>query len=201
MKKLVFLLVFAAAASYTFGQSVLGTPHDFGNGTNSAFNASPWGQDHCFVCHQAHNNVNAGGDLLWNQTVSTETFTMYSNPSTIDGAIDAAPSGVSLLCLSCHDNATGLGSTATNLVGHYPTTTADVGTDLSNDHPIGIVYDHTVDLGLTDPAGHTNVALFFDGTDDKVECASCHNAHDNTNTYFLRATNDGSALCLECHSK
>jgi predicted CXXCH cytochrome family protein len=198
MKKLIFLLVFAAASAYSFGQSIVGTPHDFSSAT---FNGSAWANDACFVCHQSHNNVNAPADLLWNQTISTEAFTMYSNPATLDGTVDPAPSGVSLLCLSCHDDATALGNSATALSAHYPTTTADVGVDLTNDHPIGIVYDHTVDLALTDPAGHANVQLFNDGTNDKVECASCHNAHDNTNTYFLRVANNNSDLCLECHVK
>ena len=55
------------------------------------------------------------------------------------------------------------------------------------------------DGGLVDPAGSTAVSdLLFAGT---VQCASCHNAHDNTNTSFLVASNDASALCLTCHLK
>ena len=33
-----------------------------------------------------------------------------------------------------------------------------------------------------------------------VECASCHDPHSN-NTTFLRISNDGSAVCLACHTK
>ncbi|MBT8148044.1 MAG: cytochrome c3 family protein, partial [Gammaproteobacteria bacterium] len=33
-----------------------------------------------------------------------------------------------------------------------------------------------------------------------VECASCHDPH-TTNATFLRTSNDGSAVCLACHSK
>lgn len=33
-----------------------------------------------------------------------------------------------------------------------------------------------------------------------VECASCHDPH-TTNPTFLRTSNDGSAVCLACHSK
>lgn len=33
-----------------------------------------------------------------------------------------------------------------------------------------------------------------------VECASCHDPH-TTNATFLRTSNDGSAVCLSCHSK
>jgi predicted CXXCH cytochrome family protein len=54
----------------------------------------------CVYCHAPH-----GGDAsapLWNRTMTTASFTMYSS-STIDTTIPNAPSGVSLACLSCHD--------------------------------------------------------------------------------------------------
>ena len=188
---LTMLIVFAFANT-SFGQ-IDGTAHDFGL---SGFNASSFTDDMCYVCHEAHNNVNDPTELLWNQTITTETFTMYSNPATIDGAIDAQPSGTSKLCLSCHDDATAMGTGGIISV-EYGGTTADLGTDLTNDHPIGIVYDEVADAGLNDPATHTNVVLFA----TKVECASCHNAHDDSNGSFLRVTNNVSQLCLECHNK
>ena len=33
------------------------------------------------------------------------------------------------------------------------------------------------------------------------ECSSCHAVHDNSYSPFLRATNEGSTLCLGCHKK
>jgi predicted CXXCH cytochrome family protein len=75
-----------------------------------------------------------------------------------------------------------------------------------DDHPVNFTYDAalaTADGGLLTPvsssyvdAGHT-VKLFG----GKVQCASCHNAHDNTNVPFLTRTNSGSQLCLSCHRK
>ncbi|HSC36610.1 MAG TPA: cytochrome c3 family protein, partial [Chitinophagaceae bacterium] len=35
----------------------------------------------------------------------------------------------------------------------------------------------------------------------KMQCTSCHDAHDNTNSKFLVATTQGSALCYSCHDK
>jgi len=32
-----------------------------------------------------------------------------------------------------------------------------------------------------------------------VQCGSCHNVHNNTNTPFLRISNVNSALCTTCH--
>ena len=34
-----------------------------------------------------------------------------------------------------------------------------------------------------------------------VECASCHDPHQDANPTFLRIDNDGSAVCLACHTK
>ncbi|HXD43391.1 MAG TPA: cytochrome c3 family protein [Ramlibacter sp.] len=34
-----------------------------------------------------------------------------------------------------------------------------------------------------------------------VECASCHDPHNSTNSTFLRISNAGSAVCLSCHVK
>lgn len=34
-----------------------------------------------------------------------------------------------------------------------------------------------------------------------IECSSCHDPHVATTSLFLRVSNDGSRLCLTCHSK
>lgn len=76
------------------------------------------------------------------------------------------------------------------------------GTDLSNDHPIGVPY-----RGLTagtDYAGGTTTSGGFE-----VECASCHDPHGVPSGgagsafigTFLRIANAESALCLTCHTK
>ena len=35
----------------------------------------------------------------------------------------------------------------------------------------------------------------------KVQCATCHDAHDNTASPFLVKANTNSDLCLTCHDK
>jgi len=40
--------------------------------------------------------------------------------------------------------------------------------------------------------------VLFAGT---MECASCHDVHDNGIAPFLRLSNDASAMCLTCHNK
>jgi predicted CXXCH cytochrome family protein len=89
-----------------------------------------------------------------------------------------------------------------------------LGTDLRNDHPITIVYETAraatpiefvtqaisgtkVTVGTTSP-----LPLFGTSTATAtVECASCHDPHNNSRGLFLRKSNAGSALCLTCHIK
>jgi predicted CXXCH cytochrome family protein len=89
-----------------------------------------------------------------------------------------------------------------------------LGTDLRNDHPVAIVYDDAqsatpsefvaptvvggkIAVGTVDPVPLFGTSL----ADARVECASCHNAHNNTLGNFLRKANTGSAICLTCHIK
>lgn len=93
-----------------------------------------------------------------------------------------------------------------------------LGTDLRNDHPITIIYETARALTPTEfvpvtitgtkitvVGGGTNplpLPLYGSSTADAtVECASCHNPHNNANGMFLRKSNAGSALCLTCHIK
>ena len=131
---------------------------------------------------------------------------MYTSP-TIDGTIDATPSGVSLLCLSCHDGTVALdafggggGGETIGVAYGYAN-----GTDLSNDHPISITYAGDGDLAASTAAsgvtGGTTIDadMLFAG---KVECASCHDVHNAFNVaLLLKKSNANSALCLTCHTK
>lgn len=74
------------------------------------------------------------------------------------------------------------------------------GPDLRNDHPISMPYPTANTNFFTPPdavKGWGDVKLF----NGKVECPTCHNPHDPDFVPFLRASNDGSALCLRCHNK
>lgn len=100
-----------------------------------------------------------------------------------------------------------------------------LGTDMSNDHPIGMTYcgkqttvgtcDGNNATAFVSPAlvGASPIKLFsrtgrkqdnsltggnLNGT---VECASCHNPHGTGNQAFLRVPRTGSAICLACHVK
>jgi len=251
MKRLARCLVAVLAAATAVGagldaahaQGILGTKHNLspsGPGPVKATTQTDTGgqanTEVCVYCHTPHGADTTVAAPLWNRAVNTtaNAYTMYSSP-TLDGTIDAQPTGVSLACLSCHDGTIAFdalrnlpgsggfsGSPATD--GTRTSWTfagtpdkkmpaggiTNLGTDLSNDHPISIDYASAKSPSATDgtnsnvgfyqPTGDTfgNGVRLYSG---KVQCASCHDPHrSNTNT-FLRVANDGSALCLTCHKK
>lgn len=181
------------------GATISGTSHDLSAMTNSA------GQI-CVTCHTPHNAQAAQLVPLWNHAATAATFTLYSS-STLK-AVPGQPSNQSKACLSCHDGTVALDSFGgkTPAGGGLMTGEDKLGTDLSDDHPVSFTYDAalaTANGGLVTPASAASVdsakvVPLFGG---KLECASCHNPHDNTNTHFLRKANAGSALCLTCHNK
>jgi predicted CXXCH cytochrome family protein len=202
MKKLGFVLLFLSFVGMGFGQ-ITGSAHDF---SGAAWNATT---ELCIVCHTPHNaNLTVTTAPLWNHSVTAvAAYTLYSS-STLN-AVPGQPGNESRLCLSCHDGTVALENfggftTGTNMIAG----SANVGTALNNDHPISFVYDAalaTADGGLYNPAtalsglgGTINADMLFTG---RMECASCHDVHDDIHGMFLRVDNTGSALCLTCHDK
>lgn len=199
--KLLFsLLLSAAICSTGFGQ-ISGSAHDFSLETWSGGNI-------CIACHTPHNGDQSVPEApLWNHELTVATFTLYTG-STMD-ATTGAPSGESMLCLSCHDGTVALDSYGGAAGGTSMTGSANLGTDLGNDHPISFTYNTalaTTDGDLFDPStattallGTIDADLLFGG---QVQCASCHDVHNaDGNDFLLRIDNAGSALCLTCHDK
>ena len=228
MKRILVLAAFLLLVSGTaMAQNVVGSAHDLSSaGPGATTNVTRV----CVFCHTPHQAAAAAGqDPLWNHTLSgTADYGVYASdtmnavPTNIGGAA-AGSATTSNLCMSCHDGTVSVASvwnapneapindnpanitiTAGGNVtgGGLMTGNPNVGTDLTDDHPINFTYDtalSTADGGLKDPASVPAVSdLLFGGT---VQCASCHNAHDATNGAFLVADNTGSALCITCHSK
>ena len=222
MKKvLVICLAVLVGAVMANAQTVVGTPHDLSaTGPGATTNV----QRVCVFCHTPHQATAAGGqDPLWNHTLSsTASYGVYASatlnatPTDIGGATPGS-AAVSNLCMSCHDGTVSVASmyNPPNEVSSVTLTaggnvnsagmitgTPDLGTDLSDDHPINFTYDTalaTADGGLNDPATTPAVAALLIG--GEVQCSSCHDPHDNTNEPFLVMSNTGSALCTTCHIK
>lgn len=193
-----------------FALSIAGSNHDL-----STTNTDPAAGLHldgiCIYCHSPHNALTGMAAPLWNRTTYTATYTMYTS-DTINMTIQSKPDAYSAACLSCHDGVQALDSLINTPYGYVDSATAgtdafiswgEVGTNLSNDHPISVVYDTTADTAFYDINTVETAGLpLFTGTGvNQVECATCHMVHDDVNGYFLRLPNTASALCLTCHIK
>lgn len=186
----------------------------------------------CGFCHIPHGgNTSVAGLPLWARSTPTGPYTVYgasgagSNGTTLSGTtVNATPGTFSLTCLSCHDGTISLGtivkngvSTTYNMTGNVDAngklvddsnTTAYnplIGTDLTNDHPVGLQYRGTAATyaGLINAVNGVvaNKYPLYGASTDQLECASCHDPHrEDTNgqTKFLRGAN--ATLCQDCHA-
>lgn len=153
---------------------VRGTKHNLsitGPGTVKATSESQV----CVFCHTPH-GATQGVKPIWNRSLGTTTYTPYASSSldaaAIQGSLDQ-PGGGSKLCLSCHDGTVAIGSvnvldgqgspTQTGTVSIAMSGTAangtmppgagtstgftrNLGTDLTNDHPISVSYTNALAL-------------------------------------------------------
>ncbi len=205
-KLIIALPVLFLMAQAGFGQTIVGSAHDF---STQSWNTSG---EICICCHTPHNaDLTVQDAPLWNHQVTTSTFQLYASPTFNGAGTIGQPSGNSKLCLSCHDGTVALENYGTTTNGtHFISGGNNIGSDLRNDHPISFVYDASLanaDPGLWDPTTH--LSGIGSGTiqqtmlfNNKLECASCHDVHNSTGiTSLLLKSNAASALCLTCHNK
>jgi predicted CXXCH cytochrome family protein len=228
--------------------SIAGSKHDFSTATWSD-------QAICKPCHTPHNAI--AQDItarLWAHTLSTQA-TYIGHGSTLkstdggttleaQGTLNATTDldGATRLCLSCHDGTVALdsfmGRNATTSDGvvmggdaNHGSVEANLGTDLSNDHPVGLTtlykdstiggynnpYSSAVAAGLKfvispTPVSATDLPKVPLGTNGQplytnypaVSCITCHDTHNGsvpTERGLLRVSNVGSKICLTCHNK
>lgn len=185
----------------------------------------------CLSCHDGQTAIDSvinmpgsGGYSAAQATTQSTSFLNAWNNSrgpdaTVHIGLDPTPSAG---CLACHSPAAGVvGAGATDF------TVFAIGTDLRNDHPVGVRFPTAgpgVDFkpttatragirwfdsnanGAPDPR---EVRVFDSGEGYEVECASCHDPHGVPSggaggpliPSFLRVANAGSTLCLTCHTK
>jgi hypothetical protein len=181
----------------------------------------------CLTCHDGQTAVdsiiNMPGSGGYNSAqISTQNNAFLNTWNNTRGADATMHVGLSTPeCLSCHNPNGGVpGAGATDF------TVFAIGTDLRNDHPVGVSFPATNGPGtdFNTPGGNRNGTLFFDNDGDgrmdpaeirlydsgqgaEVECASCHDPHGVKNgggditPSFLRVSNAGSGVCLTCHVK
>ncbi|MBA4369509.1 MAG: cytochrome C [Desulfobacterium sp.] len=185
-----------------------GSAHDFG--------AETWsGNQICKPCHTPHNaSTTVPAAPLWNHTITAATFTLYVDGGTLDATDLTQPTGVSKLCLSCHDGTVAVDAmTGVASPSEFISGPALIGTDLSKSHPISFTYNTalaTTDGELFNPStalsgvGTGTIAqdMLFGASNNKLECASCHDVHNSYGVQkLLVKSNASSALCLTCHDK
>lgn len=216
----IFISAFFLAYAYIAHGGILGSKHDL---------ATPGTISPCMFCHAPHSaRTDLQYVPLWNLEARSTTYQMYSSP-TMSNPSPSMPSSVSLACLTCHDGSGSIGDSQHHIMTINKSTYMDdysdcskchpgsrdndndmysdilmtsIGTDLRNDHPISIPYPTPAqdpDFFPSSSVESGGLRLFY--ADKKVECSTCHNPHDPSNTPFLRKSNAGSALCLSCHNK
>ena len=188
---------------------IVGSSHDF-----SPFG---WSQGEiCLPCHVPHKAMQlTGGQFevgettpLWNHEVTTATYTIYDGTTGVPthDALDNR----SILCMSCHDGTVALDSFGGNIGNQEIGPGGLIGTDLSDDHPVGATAIYPDVPWFNDPAnweddphGFSLQDMDVNGTIERVVgCTTCHEPHNReSNEHMLWVTNSGSALCLTCHLK
>ena len=184
----------------------------------------------CLSCHDGQTAVDAvinmPGSGRYQASMETSDsdvafLNSWNNSRGPDATVHARLSGSE--CLACHSKgAVFVGAGATDF------TVFALGTDLRNDHPVGIRYPTVAGVGtdFKDPprkevrlayfdtngnsrADTHEIRLYSTGDGYEVECATCHDPHGVPsagagsvfNPTFLRISNAGSAVCLTCHTK
>lgn len=196
------LALIAAAALASLAPAVGSAQMSIVNSVHN-FASRGWGTNEvCIFCHTPHNAGAKQIVPLWNHGTTTAVFTTYASATL--NATPGQPNGNSRACLSCHDGTVAIdtfgGRTGTN----FAVGSRVLGSDLSNDHPVSFTYDAalaTADGHIVSPASAAQVVPGIPLFNGELQCASCHQVHDNTHGMFLRAANAGSALCLRCHLK
>ncbi|MBI5115457.1 cytochrome c3 family protein [Candidatus Poribacteria bacterium] len=174
-------------------------------------------------------SVENNGVLYSSDTI--DMVTQGFNPDTFYGI--AGPSNA---CLSCHDGVQAMDTLANGMSpagasGHGTDTDesiidsggSDVGAgpagpasatgvvNLSDDHPVAIIYDTGRDTAFNANPMDAGGRSLLHPPDNTVECTSCHNPHEadingdglnvGTDRPFLRVANTNSNLCSKCHKK
>lgn len=211
----LLLAVPAAAlrAQVNNGSGIVGSSHDFSNtgpwrtGTPTYGQAANTDQT-CVFCHTPH-AARTNTVPLWNRSLdSTGTFTMYSSATLDNAFVNASrPGNISIACLACHDGVGAISNYGSRTGGTdviSSSSAANIGTNLGNDHPVGLKIVDGTDAAIVSLATiRLSMPLFGTGK-DVLECATCHDPHDRGASgvaHFLRVTSASSQICTTCHTK
>jgi predicted CXXCH cytochrome family protein len=179
--------------------------HNLGPGSTSPIRGAR--PDSCAYCHAPHSGLNTG---LWNQKLTTQTYTAYASTTEKNVAAKPVLGSDSNQCLSCHDGTVAVGATVAygQVTMRGSMYTQDIfGSNMQPSHPFSLTLPlkDNVDLvaslaanGKTaDPTGAVHLV------NGNVECTSCHNPHvqakDLISQNFLVKDSSRGQMCLACH--
>lgn len=178
----------------------------------------------CLSCHDGQTaidsiiNMPGSGKYSAGQATAVDVgfLNSWGQNSQAGGAPPASHANLTE-CMACHTDA------VSTLLGATEFKSFNLGTDLRDDHPVGVVFPSGA-ADFFQPAGVNDRAIYFDnntngrmdkseirlyktGSNFQVECASCHDPHGvpslggTFNKTFLRVSNENSGVCLTCHNK
>ena len=178
---------------------IVGSDHDF--------SSYAWSDGEiCKPCHTPHFAM-VGLPRLWNHELTVASYTLHEGAGTAEDDFDI----YSRLCLSCHDGTVALDSFGGQTGSSFVPVGKNLGTDFTDDHPVG-----SDALYPPDPVPSWWAGAFQASPDglsleewedslgtvhDVVSCVTCHNPHNRGGFDLLAKSNNASALCLSCHIK
>jgi predicted CXXCH cytochrome family protein len=224
----VIMLAILGVPAPSGAASIDNTKHDFSNQVSNPWNTAGYKCQICHTPHRATtvgrllwNHKLSVAAYSWNTTTTAGGTTLPTNFSTWDG-----PSKFCLSCHDgtvgvgdLYVNGYGPNCVRSDcLSGIYQT-----GPDMSGNHPVGVPYPFgnasstyngisvgaAVDTSSVSYVAAPAVIRLYNDSGGKVgsgavsgktgvECGSCHDPHNNTNTRFLRDAK--TTICQRCHA-
>jgi predicted CXXCH cytochrome family protein len=178
--------------------------HNLGPGSKSPISGARSGT--CAYCHAPHSGLTSG---LWNQKLTTHSYTVYTSNSETNRGKQPKLGSDSNQCLSCHDGTVAVGATVAygQVTMRGSMNSVDVfSSNMQQSHPYSLItpLKDNIDLAATlahgKTADTTGMVKLIGGN---VECTSCHNPHvqakDLISQNFLVKDGSSGQLCLACH--
>lgn len=200
------ILIFIVLWVFTGGAagSIKNTKHNLSSGSPVGNIKTSETTMICIFCHTSHAEKSFAP--LWNRESGAPVYTLYDSSTLYSKP--GQPDGTSKLCLSCHDGTIALGKVISrrnefamlnSSLGRIPPgKRSNLGSDLSDDHPISFnpTLAVSASLELKHPAPGDRVQY---DKENKIQCTTCHDPHDNQYRHFLTRSNQSAAICKTCH--